>query len=73
MTYLRLQPQAAEFQTVLDESMSSRTLQDSLGTPHHNLMTYSISSISTRTSISTRPRIKPAWKSSLIEIASALE
>ena len=40
VTYSRLQPQAAEFQTVLDELMSSRTLQDSQVTPHRNLMTY---------------------------------
>ena len=38
--YSRLQPQAAEFQTVLDESMSSRTLQDCQVTPHRNSMTY---------------------------------
>ena len=40
VTYSRLQPQAAEFQTVLDESTSSRTLQDSQKTPHRNSMTY---------------------------------
>ena len=33
-----------------------------------NYISYRISSISTRTSISTYPRLNPAWKSLMIEI-----